>query len=131
MKQYTIYVCETCGLETKNYKEMRQHEAEHLGLTIDEMESYHALKSRAEHMGAVIASRNNEETRKMFDEAIEKLLAFEKEHGLIQNNASDICEWTFVGNPSIAPYKTSCGYKGAYDNRHEYCPYCIKKIKLN
>ena len=47
MKQYTIYVCETCGYESKDAKEIMQHEADHLGLTVKEMEQYRALKSFA------------------------------------------------------------------------------------
>ena len=82
MKQYTVYVCETCDYESKDYEDMRKHEAAHLGLTVEEMESYRALKSFAAYMGSVVASRNNEKTRRKFDEAVEKLMTFEKEHGI-------------------------------------------------
>ena len=82
MKQYTVYVCETCGYESRDVEDMRKHEASHLGLTVEEMESYRALKSFAAYMGSVVANRNNEETRSKFDEAVEKLVAFEKEHGI-------------------------------------------------
>ena len=46
------------------------------------MESYRALKSFVEYMSHVVAKRNNEETRSKFDESVEKLVAFEKEHGI-------------------------------------------------
>lgn len=82
MKQYTVYVCETCGYESRDVEDIRKHEASHLGLTVKEMESYRALKSFASYMGSVVAEKNNEETRKKFDEAVEKLIAFEKEHGI-------------------------------------------------
>ena len=82
MKQYTIYVCETCGCESKNCDEMREHEASHLGLTVKEMEAYNALKSFARYMGSVVSNTNNETTRKRFDESIEDLIAFEKEYGI-------------------------------------------------
>ena len=82
MKKYTVYVCETCGYESRNVKDMRKHEASHLGLTIEDMESYRALKSFVEYMSHVVAKRNNEETRSKFDESVEKLVAFEKEHGI-------------------------------------------------
>lgn len=42
----------------------------------------------------------------------------------------DVCEWKYIGIPNITPYKTACGFKGAYDNRYKYCPYCLKKIKV-
>ena len=61
---------------------MRKHEASHLGLTIEEMETYRALKSFAAYMGSVVANRNNEETRNKFDESVEKLVTFEKGHGI-------------------------------------------------
>lgn len=82
MKQYTVYVCETCGYESKNCNEMREHEAFHLRLTVKEMETYNALKSFARYMGSVVSNTNNEATRKMFDEAIEALIAFEKKYGI-------------------------------------------------
>lgn len=82
MKQYTVYTCETCSYESRDYEDMRKHEADHLGLTVEEMESYRALKSFAAYMGSVVANRNNKETRSKFDEAVEKLMAFEKEHGI-------------------------------------------------
>lgn len=44
--------------------------------------------------------------------------------------SDDVCEWKYIGIPNITPYKTACGYKGAYDNRYKYCPYCSKKIKV-
>lgn len=53
-----------------------------MGLTVEEMESYKTLKSFAAYMGSVVANRNNEETRSKFNEAVEKLMAFEKEHGI-------------------------------------------------
>lgn len=82
MKQYTVYVCETCGCESKNCNEMREHEASHLGLTVKEMETYNALKSFARYMGSVVLNKNNIITRKKFDEAIEDLVVFEKKHGI-------------------------------------------------
>lgn len=47
MKNYTMYVCETCGYESLDAKEIMQHEADHLCLTVKEMEQYRALKSFA------------------------------------------------------------------------------------
>lgn len=82
MKSYTMYVCETCGFECKDGKEMMKHEASHLGLTVEELEIYNSLKSYARYMGSVISNRNNDETREKFDKAIEDLMAFEKEHNI-------------------------------------------------
>ena len=82
MRQYTMFVCETCGYESRSFDDMEQHEANHLGLTVKELHDYNALKSFAEYMGHTIANANNEETRKKFDKAIEDLVNFEIEHHL-------------------------------------------------
>lgn len=60
--------------------DMRTHEASHLGLTVKEMETYRAIKSFAAYMGSVIANRKNEETERKYDEAIQAVIDFEKEH---------------------------------------------------
>ena len=82
MKQYTVYVCETCGYESRDVEDMRIHEASHLGLTVKEMETYRAMKSFAAYMDSVIANRKNEETKRKYDEAIQAVIDFEKEHGI-------------------------------------------------
>lgn len=80
MTRYSVYVCETCGYESRSFDEVEAHEANHLGLTVKELHDYHALKSFASYMGSVVASTNHEQTRAKFDEAVEKLVAFEQEH---------------------------------------------------
>lgn len=82
MKQYTMYVCETCGYESRSFEDMEKHEANHLGLTVKELHNYNALKSFARYMGGVISHTSNEETRGKFDKAVEDLVAFEQEHNL-------------------------------------------------
>lgn len=42
------------------------------------------LKENARHASTVVGVTKNEQTDKAFDEAIEKLLTFEKEHGIEQ-----------------------------------------------
>lgn len=59
-----------------------QHEADHLGLTVKEMEQYRALKSFAAYMGSFVSHTKNKVTDKKFDDAIQNLLDFEKEHGI-------------------------------------------------
>ena len=84
MKQYIIYECDNCGKQSKDRGEIMKCEASHLGLTITEMQEWKNLKENARHVGAVVNVTKNEQTDKAFDEAIEKLLAFEKEHGICQ-----------------------------------------------
>ena len=45
MKSYTMYVCETCGKESRNRKTIQTCEAGHLGLTWLEYLDYRNLKS--------------------------------------------------------------------------------------
>ncbi len=80
MRQYVMYVCETCGYESRSFDDIEQHEASHLGLTVKELHDYNALKSFARYTGGIVANANNEETRKKFDKAIEDLVNFEIEH---------------------------------------------------
>lgn len=82
MKQYTVYVCEKCGFECRDVHEMEKHEADHDGLTVEEMHTWNFMKTFAAYMGSVVSNTNNEETRQKFDEAVEKLIAFEKDHGI-------------------------------------------------
>ena len=80
MKQHIIFECETCGKQSENREEIMKCEAAHLGLTITEKQEWESLKERARYAGAVASRTKNEETDKAFDEAVETLLAFEKEH---------------------------------------------------
>ena len=80
MKQYTVYVCETCGYESRDVEDMRKHEASHLGLTITEKQEWESLKDHVRYASSVVSRTKNEETDKAFDEAVEALIAFEKEH---------------------------------------------------
>lgn len=82
MKQYTVYVCETCEYESKNVEDMRAHEASHLGLTVKEMETYKAMKSFAAYMSSVIANIKNEEMEREYNKAIQDVIDFEKEHDI-------------------------------------------------
>lgn len=82
MTQYTMYVCETCGFESKDFNEMEAHEASHLGLTYDELLQYRKLQEAASQAGIATYYKNNATTQKQFDEAIEALVLFEKEHGI-------------------------------------------------
>ena len=80
MKQHIIFECETCGKQSENREEIMKCEAAHLGLTIAEKQEWESLKERVRYAGVVVNRTKNEETDKAFNEAIETLLAFEKEH---------------------------------------------------
>ena len=84
MRQYTMYVCETCGYESKDAKEMKEHEMAHMNLTAEEVRQHEILKSSAIHIGYVASLTKNEETEQKFDEAIQNLFDFEKKHGILK-----------------------------------------------
>ena len=85
MREYKIYVCESCGYECKDAKEMKKHEAAHLGLTVEEAQRYKILKELARRAGAVVARTRNEETENNFDRAIRTLIDFEEFHKIANN----------------------------------------------
>ena len=82
MNQHIIYECKTCGKKSENKENILECEAAHLGLTIAEKQEWELLKERARYAGTVVSRTKNEETDKAFDEAVETLIAFEKDHGI-------------------------------------------------
>ena len=80
MNQHIIYECKTCRKKSENKEDILECEAAHLGLTIAEKKTYDFLKERVKYASSVVSRTKNEETDKAFNEAIEMLLAFEKEH---------------------------------------------------
>lgn len=84
----SIRFCETCGYESKDAEDMRKHEASHLGLTVEEMDQYRAMKSFAAYMGSVVFNKKSEETETKYDEAINAVIDFEKKHGIKNESIS-------------------------------------------
>lgn len=82
MIMYQMYVCECCGKESKDCEVIEACEAAHFGLTVKEKHEWDALKSSARYFGSVVMTNNNENTRATYDNAIEKLIAFEQLHGI-------------------------------------------------
>lgn len=82
MIMYQVYICEYCGKESKSYKVIEACEAAHFGLTVEEKLSWDAMKLLVEYLGSIVLEENNERTRATYDNAIEKLVAFEQLHGI-------------------------------------------------
>lgn len=82
MKMYQFYVCEHCGRCSLNYDEIDECEASHVGLTANEKRVWDVLKSAVKYFGSVMSKKNNEYTRASYDVAVEKLISFEKLHGM-------------------------------------------------
>lgn len=85
MRMYQVYVCETCGRESLDRDEVELCEARHMGLhNLHDKHTYDALKGYARYCGALVTYTRNNYTEAAFDDAIGKLVAFEKEHGVIK-----------------------------------------------
>lgn len=83
MKMYQVYLCDYCGAKSQSRDEIELCEAKHMGLkTLEEKRAYDALSSLFEHCGSIVSNTNNERTRQAQDDALEKLMQFEKEHGI-------------------------------------------------
>ena len=82
MKNYVMFVCETCGYESKDFRHMQEHEDSHLELTAEESAEYQSLKANIEVTNRMSILRHNNETRSKYNKAIEDLIAFERQHGI-------------------------------------------------
>lgn len=82
MKVYAIFECEKCGKKSSNRAEIMECEASHLGLTVAEKQEWERLKENVRYRGSVVSTTKNEVADKDFDEAIKRVMDFEKEHGI-------------------------------------------------
>ncbi len=85
MKQIIQYECEKCGKKSENYDDIAECEAKHLGISVVERAKYIDLQWIAKQWSYIVNRSNNEENRNKHDEAIQKLINFEKEHDINQN----------------------------------------------
>lgn len=95
MRACTVYTCEFCGYECRGYDEMMTHEADHLGITIDELNTYIRLKRslRWHRRCATEPIKDPDYKDKYLARGKENLLKtrekianFEKEHNINPNN---------------------------------------------
>lgn len=89
MKSYTMYVCETCGKESKNRKTIQCCEAGHLGLTWLEYLDYRDLKARVKmyeiHLDQAIRDKVQwriDSSRKSLENSKKAVADFEDAHGI-------------------------------------------------
>lgn len=85
MKQYIIYECENCGIKSKDRNEIIKCEAAHLNLSEEEYHQWEELKQDVRYASHIVSTCKNEQTDKEFDDAIEKLMEFEKLHEIKEN----------------------------------------------
>ena len=82
MKSYIMYECEKCGKTSKDLWEIKRCEASHYDLSKEEEKEWKKLKDAAEKAGVTIYYTKNSQTEKAFDDAIDALIQFEKEHNI-------------------------------------------------
>lgn len=77
------YACSYCREHFPDFDACLEHEANvHFHLNITDYKLYRSLKSQAQTLGTHVYYTKNEQTEAAFDKAINKLLAFEHEHGI-------------------------------------------------
>ena len=90
MKSYTMYVCETCGKESRNRKTIQECEAGHLGLTWLEYLDYRNLKACVNmyeiHLDQAIRDKDAQwridSSRKALEASKKAVADFEDAHGI-------------------------------------------------
>ena len=90
MKQYTMYVCETCGKESRNRKAIQECEAGHLGLTWLEYLDYRNLKNSVKMFEKLLKESEDsndfqwriDERRKAVENAKKMVADFEVAHNI-------------------------------------------------
>lgn len=84
MKTIKSYQCEICGYTSLNSKEVLKCEFSHLGFTsIQQYAEYQCLSEEVARRASVVSRTNNLETRQAYNKAIDKLLDFESNNGVI------------------------------------------------
>jgi len=82
MKSYRVFVCETCGKESRCEDDISRCEAQRLGLTVGEKKLYDRLKADVARWGCRAGKCNVPSTRDMLGLVTTRLMAFETEHHL-------------------------------------------------
>ena len=85
MKQHIIYECEKCGKKSKDKNEVIKCEATHLNLSEEEYQQWEELKQDVRYASHIVITCKNEQTNKKFDDAIVRLMRFEKLHRIEEN----------------------------------------------
>lgn len=89
MISYQTYVCEICGNESRNKKEIESCEASH-SKYIEECKRrrnlldvyrYNSLKENVKHCERLVSERNDKSNRDLLDYARNKLNEFKKRRG--------------------------------------------------
>lgn len=78
-----IFACSKCGSQSQRIEEIELCEAQHMGLkTLEEKREYDSLLTHVRSCSHIVSHTCNEATRKKLEDAIKKILQYEKEHNL-------------------------------------------------
>lgn len=83
MKTIMMYQCEKCRKVYDSASHAMTCEAAHYGLTLEEYYHWRELLKTVKEAGAMNSISKNERTDKAFDDAVIRLVEFEKEHKLV------------------------------------------------
>lgn len=82
MRQIISFRCENCGKVSEDREDILKCEASHYGLSVAEKQEWDSLKEDCRVAGIRVSITNNDDTRKAFDNAIDKCMQFEKLHNI-------------------------------------------------
>lgn len=82
MKQQTVYVCDYCNRTFSDNAEAEIHEASECRLSVEDYRKWRTLNYACSEAGKRVSICKNSKTDAAFDEAIERLCEFEKQHNL-------------------------------------------------
>lgn len=98
MKIINIYKCEHCGFETRNFEDIEKHEAAHFGLSVKDKHKYDAMLS---YLYFVNSLPDNDKVKESRIATQNKLIRFERCHGLIRNKV----KFATINTPNL--YKSA------------------------
>lgn len=82
MKTSLLYTCDFCGRSSERKEDIQACEAGHYGLSLGDYLTWKRLDEAVKHCSYVTSYHHNEETLRALDDAIDAVLAFERDHRL-------------------------------------------------
>lgn len=80
---YQIFACGKCGNQSQRIEEIELCEARHMGFkTLEDKREYDSLLAHVRSCSHIVSRTCNDVTRKNYDDAIEEMLQFEREHNI-------------------------------------------------
>lgn len=84
------YKCGVCGFTDTDRSRVVACECSHMGITPEDLAEWKKLKEIARYCSKAYNTQANAQTDKAFDDAIGKLLEFERAHNLTETRMPDL-----------------------------------------